>query len=54
MVHIEGPLLFTLYIINIVIPSLDCDVHYYADDTILYSTATSAILSTIELQNVFD
>ena len=38
---ILGPLLFTLYINNIVSSETGCKVHFYADDTVLYKTASS-------------
>ena len=51
---ILGPLLFTIYVNNIAVPSLNCDVHFYADDTILYSSGTSIETATANLQNAFN
>ena len=51
---ILGPLLFTLYINNIILPSLHCDVHFYADDTILYSLGPTIEVATANLQTAFN
>ncbi len=49
-----GPLLFTTCINNIVPPSLYCDIHYYADDTFLYSTGKTFKMASTNLQSAFD
>ncbi len=51
---ILGPLLFTLYINNIFPSSVSCNFHYYADDTILYSTGPTLETSVMNLQSAFN
>ncbi len=53
---ILGPLLFSLYINIIMLPSLASNVHYYADDTILHSiapTLNSAVMNLLAAFNHF-
>ena len=51
---ILGPLLFTLYMNNMVLPSLHSDVHFYADDTILYCFGPTIEAATENLQAAFN
>ena len=51
---ILGPVLFTIYINKIVSSLCDCQIHLYADDTILYCTADSATLAIEKLQRSFN
>ena len=51
---ISGPTLFTLYINNIFFPTEHCNVHYYADDTILYCVGDSPAQATAGLQSAFN
>ena len=51
---ILGPILFTIYINEIVSSLHDCHVHLYADDTILYCTAASTVLAIEKLQLSFN
>ena len=47
------PLLFTLYINNMLLPSLNCNVHYYTDDTILYNSGPTLASAVAGLQTAF-
>ena len=49
-----GPLLFTLYINDIGNTVNICNIHLYANDTVLYSCATSVQQAIRELQHDFD
>ena len=49
-----GPVLFTLYINNIMSTCTDCQYHLYADDTILYCVADSAEFAVKKLQLAFN
>ena len=51
---ILGPLLLTLYMNNIALPSLHSDVHFYADDTILYSFGPTIEEATENVQAAFN
>uniref|UniRef100_A0A3B1IPA0 Reverse transcriptase domain-containing protein n=1 Tax=Astyanax mexicanus TaxID=7994 RepID=A0A3B1IPA0_ASTMX len=53
---ILGPVLFNIYINDIAasVSSLDCKIHLYADDTILYCSADSIHAAVIKLQNSFN
>ena len=48
-----GPVLFTFFI-NTIVPLLNCQVHLYADDTILYCNADSVIIAMEQLQVNFN
>lgn len=49
-----GPVLFTIYINDILSSLNDCHAHLYADDTILYCIADSVQLATEKLQLCFN
>ena len=49
-----GPVLFTIYINNIVSRLKDCQSHLYADDTIIYCTADSVHQALRNLQQAFN
>ena len=51
---ILGPVLFTLYINDILSALSDCLAHLYADDTIIYCIAVSVELAIERLQLAFD
>ena len=51
---ILGPLLFTLYINNIVSFNNGCKAHFYADDTVIYSSAPTLGEATAILQTAFN
>ena len=51
---ILGPVLFTIYINDIILPLKDCQAHLYADDTIIYCNADSVQLAIDKLQLAFD
>ncbi len=48
-----GPVLFTLYINNIVSVISGCNFHFYADDTVLYCVSDTAQSATDSLQHCF-
>lgn len=48
---ILDPLLFTVFINNIVPFSLPCNIHFYADDIILYSNGPTLNVSKTDLQS---
>ncbi len=49
-----GPLLFTIYINNIDQNVNKTNVHYYADDTVIYSSASTPNLALSQLQLAFN
>ena len=51
---ILGPVLFTIYINNIVSSLLNCHAHLYADDTVLYCISDSVQQSVQNLQSSFN
>ena len=51
---ILAPLLFTIYINNFVPPLQDTHIHYYADDTVLYSTGPTHAIAAQNLQAAFN
>ena len=51
---ILGPILFTIYINEIVKEVKDCSVHLYADDTVLYCSADTMTLAVNNLQIAFN
>lgn len=51
---ILGPLLFTIYINNLVDNLSDADIHLYADDTIIYCSAPSMERCISKLQVAFE
>lgn len=51
---ILGPILFTIYISNIATKIENCSVHFYADDTVLYSSAPSTRQALSYLQAAFN
>ena len=51
---ILGPLLFTLHIDNIVPSENGCKVHFYGDDTVLYSSASTLEGALLILQTAFE
>ncbi len=51
---ILGPILFILFINNILLQSLHCNVHYYADDVTLYSFGSTPAQASANLQTAFN
>lgn len=51
---ILGPLLFTIYINDVGQNVIDADCHFYADDMIIYSFASSLTEATVNLQKAFN
>ena len=49
-----GPVLFTIYINNMVTKLKDCHSHLYADDTVIYCIANSVQLAMEKLQHAFN
>ena len=49
-----GPVLFSIYINELVSSLPNCHAHLYADDTILYCSADSPQIATFNLQIAFD
>ena len=49
-----GPILFTLYINDIASSLNNCQVHFYADDTVLYCVSKSVTQAMDNLQQSFN
>lgn len=50
---ILGPVLFTVYVNNSGLSVGNCNLHLYADDTVVYSVAPSVDKALSELQSAF-
>lgn len=51
---ILGPFLFTLYTNSIISATQNCNVYFYADDTVLYATGSSVDLAIENIQSPFE
>lgn len=50
---ILGPVLFSIYINNIGSAIKNCQLHLYADDTVIYAITPTADQALLELQSAF-